>query len=313
MRRATRRMIYLLAGGAVTAAVVVAAVAPAGASTARVRVGSTTPLPAGARVTGTTPASTSLMLTIALQPQDPSGLASYATAVSTPGSSLFRHYLTVAQFAQRYGATRAHIVAVESALRATELQVGSVTANNLTISVTGTAAQVEHAFSVSLAQVTLPSGRVAHANQQAPALPGTIAGDVQGVIGLNDVTLDQPQGLTARRHLRHVTAAAQPHAVGNGPAPCKTATTTGQDESGYTADEIAGAYGLNSYYLAGNEGAGQTVAVFEEEPYQSSDVSTYQGCYSTAASVVNVNVDGGPGPTTPASLATMRPPSTSTR
>ncbi len=298
-RRGTRRLISLSAAVLALAAIVGAVVAPAGASTARVRVGSTAPLPAGARITGTTPASTSLRLTIALEPQDPSGLAAFATAVSTPGSSLFHHYLTVAQFADRFGATDAHILAVESALRVAGLQVGSVSANNLTISVTGTAAQVEHAFSVSLARVTLPSGRVAHANQQAPALPARIAGDVQGVIGLNDVTLDQPQGLTATRHLRHLSAAARPHAVGNGPTPCGPATTTGQDESGYTADEIAGAYGLNSYYVAGNEGGGQTIGLFEEEPYQSSDITNYQSCYSTTALVINVNVDGGPGPYNP--------------
>jgi subtilase family serine protease len=295
MRRATRRMIYLLAGGAVTAAVVVAAVAPAGASTARVRVGSTTPLPAGARVTGTTPASTSLRLTIALQPQDPAALASYATAVSTPGSSLFRHYLTVAQFSDRFGATDAHIAAVESALRAAGLHVGAVTANKLTIPVTGSAAQVESAFSVSLAQVTLPSGRVAHANQQAPALPATIAGDVQGVIGLGDVTLDQPQDIRAPHRARRAAGAIRPHAVGNGPAPCSDATTTSRDFGGYTADEIAGAYGLNSDYVAGDEGAGQTVGVFEEEAYQPSDLTTFQSCYGTSASVSNVDVDGGPG------------------
>jgi subtilase family serine protease len=288
-------MIYLLAGGAVTAAVVVAAVAPAGASTARVRVGSTTPLPAGARVTGTTPASTSLRLTIALQPQDPAALASYATAVSTPGSSLFRHYLTVGQFSDRFGATDAHIAAVESALRATGLNVGTATANKLTIPVTGSAAQVESAFSVSLAQVTLPSGRVAHANQQAPALPATIAGDVQGVIGLGDVTLDQPQDIRAPHRARRAAGAIRPHAVGNGPAPCSDATTTSRDFGGYTADEIAGAYGLNSDYVAGDEGAGQTVGVFEEEAYQPSDLTTFQSCYGTSASVSNVDVDGGPG------------------
>jgi subtilase family serine protease len=295
MRRAKRLGTYVLSAAVVVAAVVVAVVAPAGASTARVRLGSTTPLPTGARVTGTTPASTPLRLTITLQPQDPSGLANYATAVSTPGSSLFRHYLTVAQFAQRYGATRGHILDVESALRTAGLEVGSVTANDLTISMTGTAAQVEHAFSVTLAQVTLPSGRVAHANQQAPALPATIAGDVQGVIGLGDVTLDQPQDIKAPHRARRAAAAIHPHAVGNGPAPCSAATATSQHFGGYTADEIAGAYGLNSDYVAGDEGAGQTVGVFEEEAYQPSDLTTFQSCYGTSASVSNVNVDGGPG------------------
>ena len=145
-------------------------VSSAGAATTRVRVGATTPLPAGARVVGMTPASTPLRLTIALQPQDPSALASYATAVSTPDSSLFRHYLSVAQFADRFGATDAHIAAVESALRTAGLNVGTVTANKLTIPVTGTAAQVESAFSVSLAQVELAerAGRIRQSSRRRP-------------------------------------------------------------------------------------------------------------------------------------------------
>ncbi len=290
-RRATYVLSALLVAG------MLAGGSGATASTSSVRIGSTTPLPSGARVTGRTAPSTPLRLTIALEPQDPTALSSYATDVSTPGSSLFRHYLTVPQFAGRFGAAHAHILAVESALRAAGLKVGSVTANNLTISVTGTAAQVESAFSVSLAQVTLPSGRIAYANQQAPAVPSTIANDVQGVIGLNDVTLDQPQSLNALPRVSGPLPAPAPHAVGNGPAPCSAASTAALNGPGYTADEIAGAYGFNSFYVAGDEGAGQTIGLFEEEPYQSSDISGYQSCYGTSASVNNVNVDGGPGTT----------------
>ena len=292
-----RRATYVLSAFLAVGVLAGAALAAAGGSTprGRVRVGSTTPLPAGARITGTTAPSTSLRLTIALEPQDASALSNYATGVSTPGSALFRHYLTVPQFADRFGATDAHIAAVESALRAARLKVGTVTANKLTIPVTGTAAQIESAFSVSLAQVKLASGRVAYANEQAPALPATISKYVQGVIGLNDLTVDEPQGLTVGHHVRLASSTRAPRAIGNGPAPCSSATTTGQDFSAYTADEIAGAYGFSDYYAAGDEGAGQTVAVFEEEPYQTPDISSYQTCYSTSASISNIDVDGGPG------------------
>ena len=70
-------------------------------------------------MTVTLPDSTLLHLTVALEPQDPSGLAAYATEVSTPGSPLFRDYLSVGQFAQRFGATPAQIAAVQSALKGT--------------------------------------------------------------------------------------------------------------------------------------------------------------------------------------------------
>ena len=77
-------------------------------------------------------ASKNLQLTVALQPRDPSGLQSFATAVSTPGSPNFRHYLSVSQFAQTYGATASQIAAVQSALRSDGLTVGAPMANDLT-------------------------------------------------------------------------------------------------------------------------------------------------------------------------------------
>jgi subtilase family serine protease len=293
-------------------AVAVASIAGSGAASAsagRVRIGSTTPLPSNAIVAGSAPAAAEIPMTIALQPQDPSGLAAFATAVSTPGSAEFRHYLTVPEFAQRFGATPAAIGAVQSSLRAAGLQVGSVPANDLTIPVKGTAAQVQSAFSLSLAQVKLASGRTAYANEQAPALPASIAGYVQGVIGLSDVVPDQPAGLLQSRIGRapgsagpaHGSRAQDAQALTGGPQPCSAATNeigTFQDETntrladeqlgtGLTADELATAYQFSSLYLGGDLGAGQTVALFEQQPYDPTDVATYQACFGTNASVSN--------------------------
>jgi hypothetical protein len=57
-----------------------------------------------------------------------------------------------------------------------------------------------------------------------------------------------------------------------------------------TADQIASAYRFPSLYAAG-----VTVAVYELEAYQGSDISAYQSCYGTNASVTGVAVDGGAG------------------
>ena len=277
----------LLAFGAATAA----------ASTALVRVGSVPVIPHGARVVGSLPSVNKLDLTIALEPQDPGGLQALATEVSTPGTPLFRHYLSVSQFAQQFGATPAHIAAVQSTLRSAGLSVGTVTANNLTLPVTGTAAQVQKAFSVSESQVKLPSGRVAYANAQSPMLQSSIARYVQGVIGLDDVTLDQPAGLAtqSRPTAKLARPAGRPHVPTGGPQPCSSATAL-QASGGLTADEIATAYQFSGLYGAGDLGAGQTIALFEQQPYNPTDVATYQACYGTSTPVSNVDIAGGPGP-----------------
>ncbi len=52
---------------------------------------------------------------------------------------------------------------------------------------------------------------------------------------------------------------------------------------------------MTSLYGAGDLGAGQTVALYELEPDKASDISAYQSCYGTDASVTDVTVDGGAG------------------
>jgi len=289
---------HILLSGLVACAAIGCGAAAAAASTARIRVGLTAPLPRDARVTGTIASATELHMTIALEPQDPAGLAAFATEVSTPGSPVFHAYLSVSQFAQRFGSPPAHIAAVESALRDQGLDVGAVTANDLTIPVTGTASQVEQAFSVSLAQVTLPSGRTAYANAQAPALPSTIAPYVQGVIGLNNVTPDQPAGLSRSSGSSPLSAqASRPHIVTGGPQPCSDAAAVAvQSDGGLTADEVATAYQFSSLYGAKDLGAGQTVALFEQQPYDPPDIAEYQACYGTDVPISNIDIDGGPGP-----------------
>jgi subtilase family serine protease len=243
------------------------------------------------------PAAKPIRLTVALKPQDPSGLAAFAEEVSSPSSPRFRQYLSVAQFASSYGATPAQVALVGSALRARGLTVGRVSANDLTLPVSGTAGEVEQALSLSLSQVELASGRTAYANAQAPALPASVAPFVQGVIGLNNVSPEQPQHLRSETHARRVARSSQAigaQIVTGGPQPCLEATEFEQSEGGYTPDKIASAYQLSSLYAGGDLGAGQTIAVFEQQPFDPSDIETYQACFGTNATVTPVDVDGGP-------------------
>jgi len=262
-----------------------------------VRVGTAPTLPSGAQAIGAIPAAKPIRLTVALKPQDPSGLASFAEEVSTPSSPRFHQYLSVAQFARSYGATPEQVALVGSALQARGLTVGRVSANDLTLPVSGTAAEVERALSLSLSQVKLESGRTAYANAEAPAIPSSVIPFVQGVIGLNDVSPEQPQHVRSEARSRRVARSSQ--AVGaqivtGGPQPCLEATEFAQEEGGYTPDKIASAYQLSSFYAGGDLGAGQTIAVFEQQPFDPSDIETYQACFGTNATVTPVDVDGGP-------------------
>ena len=277
---------------------IVASSAPAadGAGGGRVRLGAAPTLPPGARIVASVAAATPMRVTVALKPRDPAGLQALANAVSTPGSPLYRDYVTPAQFVQRFGATSAQLKAIEASLRAHGLTPGTPNANHLSIPVRASAGAVARAFSVSFAHVELRNGDSGIINQQAPAVDAAVAPTVQAVLGLNTVSKAVP--LLVRAHAA-TAPRIRPHVATGGPQPCAAATAAAQSQGGYTTDQIASAYGLSGLYTSGgaggqsDEGAGETVAVLELEPYTDSDITAFESCYGINAQVGPVNVDGG--------------------
>ena len=292
MRPSTR-----LATIACACAGVIALIAPASASATRLGAAPTVPL--GAHIASSVPSDTPMHLTIALQPRDPAALQAFATAVSTPGSAQYRDYITPTQFAERFGAAPDAVAAVESSLRAHGLTPGQPSSNALSIPVTTTAGAAARAFAVSFAHVSLQTGPPAIVNRQAPALDSKIAPDVQAVLGLD--TLQAARPLLVRPHTATAAPAARAHVVTGGPQPCPAASGAGSSQGGLTADQVASAYGLSGLYASGapggaaDQGAGQTVAVLELEPYDAGDIVAYEQCYGVNALFRNVAVDGGAG------------------
>ena len=68
-------------------------------------------------------------------------------------------------------------------LKSEGLSVGEVTANHQTLAVSGTAAQVEKAFDVSLG--TYRPTQSFFANAAAPSLPAGVAAEISSVAGLD--------------------------------------------------------------------------------------------------------------------------------
>jgi len=283
-------LVLSMCAGALTIAL---SIQPSAAwSATRIRVG-TVPHPApGARVVGPLPSGTQIGATVTLKPRDPAALAAYATAVATAGSGVFHDYITPAQFARRFGPSTAQIAAVSASLRAHGLHPQAVSANGLAIRVAGSAGQLAKAFSTSFERVVVPGSRAAYANTSAPALDASVAGHVQGVIGLDTLSLPQPLALRSRSTgTGHLIA---PRLGTGGPQPCSAATAAAPAQSAYTADQIASAYDFSGFYAGGDFGAGQTVALYELEGNFPADIAAYQSCYGTSASVSYQEVDGGP-------------------
>ena len=287
---------WLVVGGMVGPVLSAGAATPAGAGPS-VRVAGPNPtLPSGAAVVGPSDASAALSVDVGLKPRDTASLDAFVAAVSTPGSPRYHHYLAPGRFAATFGPDPATIDATRAWLSSSGLRLGPTSPDGLLIPVSGTAGQVERALDVSLVSARLADGRVARFAPDRPSVPATLASSVAGVVGLSTVATPQAQlvptvegGSSAPGGSPAGRVPAVVPAVG--PGSCQSAANTG----GYTAGQLAAAYGLNTLYGSGLDGTGVTIGVYELEAYTPSDIAAYEACYGISTSVTDTNVDGGPG------------------
>jgi len=262
--------------------------------------GSVPPLPPGSHAVGALPGADALRVDVVLRPRHPAALQAFAAAVSTPSSPLFRQYLRRGQFAGRFGPAPSTVAATRAWLAGLGVAVGPTEPDGLAIPVSGTVAQIEHAFGLGIEQYRLASGRVAHAPTAEPLVPRSLAGSLQGVVGLADLAVPTPQtvrpgGPAASARASGAARAgavpgprAQPRAGGPG-----TCTTTSPAPPALTAGDLAQAYSFSSLYT-GDTGQGVHVGVYELESFSPSDIATFAACYGVSNVPTVVPVDGGP-------------------
>jgi hypothetical protein len=281
-------------------ALVAVAASPASAASSFAAVSARPALPAGARATGALSASQVLTGDVALAPRDPSGLATYAADVSNPRSATYQRYLAPGEFKARFGPTTATVDAVTRQLRADGVDITSVSSDGLLVKFRATAAKAASAFHTGFSSYRLASGRTAFAPTSALALPASIAPSVQSVIGLNNLDLPTSGALRGGRGHAGATAPSKAATTATGPSACSAAAADASEYGGLTDQQIAGAYGVNGLYNAGDNGAGQTIAIYELEPFSTTDIQTFDTCYfgaSKAAAMISrlktIPVDGG--------------------
>ena len=221
--------------------------------------------------TGTVAADRAISVAVSLAPRDAAALKAFAAAVTDPKSPQYKHYLAPGQFAARFGATPATIAQVTAYLKSQGLTVGKVSGNGLVIDASGTAAQVEKAFSVSLSTYhDTKTQQDYYANAATPTLPEGIAASVVDVAGLSSF----------RAHTHFDRVDNSPNA--------KRAV------SGLTPTQARAAYDLASENANGYTGKGETIGLVEFSAFKQSDITAYDKQFglSVAAPTV-VKVDGG--------------------
>ena len=194
---------------------------------------------------------------------NPSAVQALAQAVSDPHSASYGQYLTAAQFRQQFAPSQANVLAVQSWLRNQGFSLTYTPQNNHYVAAEGTVAQAQAAFGVSFGMYNI-NGLTVRSPSADVSIPSTLAGSVEGVVGLDDSsqfvftnhTTDAPppaafvsaQPCSTYWNQNPAVGFTNPYGAGTLPyAPC-----------GYTPDQIKGAYGISGF-----DGTGQTVAIID--------------------------------------------------
>lgn len=308
-----RTVLILIAGAGVLCGVGTANLASAAVvltsaslSSELVALGPAAHIPVGAKRLGVLSSSKSVGVDIALKPRNEATLSVYANTVNEASSSNFHHFLSPSQFASYFGASRETVAGISSWLMANGLKVGSLSKNRLVLSVHASAAKVESAFHTSLTSYRLRNGKLGWAANTAPLVPRLETVSIASVVGLNNlVASTAPIKRNALKSAQPKTTAvsnvAAPHGISAVPRACAGATQAA-DDGGWTDADIAKAYGLTGLFDRGDVGQGQTIALFELEPFSNSDVIGFDDCYfgeSHLSQVTRYPIDGfdlvGPG------------------
>ena len=237
-----------------------------------------------AKVVGRVPATQQFRLAFTLQLRNSGQLQSFVADVTNPASPNYRHFLSVAEFTEQFGPTTDDYQKVIQFAKSNGLTVAATTPNRLVLDVTGTAAQIEQAFGITLNVYQHPTeSRTYHAPNVEPSIPAGLP--LQGVNGLNDFEPPRPMGLE-RQNVQKVTKG---ESAGGAQITRSNQTGSGPDGFFLGSDMRAAYYGGTAL-----TGAGQSVGLFEFGPYNMSDVQAYFTFISQPLNVpiVNVLLDG---------------------
>lgn len=278
-----------------------ASAAPRPASGALVSVAPAARVPLGTVALGPVSSRAVETAEISLKPRDEGAVTAFVASVTNKNSATYHHYLAPGQYRSRFGPSASSISSVESVLRAEGLQVRGVSSDGLMVTFSGTVSHIDAAFATHLESYRLPGGSLGMGTTSAIRVPSSIASVVSGVVGLDDIAVEQPQYVRPAKGSVKTPAAKAPkffHPT-DAPTPCASATTDAQTQGGLTDDEIARAYGAFGLYDASDFGQGQHIAIYELQPFARSDIETFDKCYfassyTTMSSRLHiVSVDGG--------------------
>ena len=231
-----------------------------------------------------------ISVTVILRLRDPDGAENLLSALTTAGDPQFHKFLTPQQFKAQFGPTEADAAKVAANLKRYGLTVAR--ASSLTLHATGTPANIDHAFGVTLHEFVVPAqGRTSAYSFRAPLtrpkVPDAVTGLVTAVVGFDTRPRFRPHAKQAPAILRDAQQCGQ-----NGSA--NIINSFGS----LTVADFAQYYNVKPLYDAGITGTGRTLGIVSLANFTPSDAFAYWqrvGLTVDPGRITIVNIDGGPG------------------
>jgi uncharacterized repeat protein (TIGR01451 family) len=225
---------------------------------------------------GLVPPTNILRLALGLPLRNPAGLDELIGQLYNPASTNYHKFLTPPEFTARFGPTEQEYAAVAAFARSNGFSVVSTHSSRMVLDVSAPAANVEHAFGVTLRTYRHPTEpRDFFAPDVEPSVPANVP--VADVWGLSDYALPHPLARTAN------------------PASATPLTYNGSGANGsYRGADFRNAFAPGTSLT----GRGQTAAVAEFDGYYPADIASYEaqsGYPEVPLNNVLINVTGTPG------------------
>jgi len=207
-------------------------------------------------------------LAIILPLRNQSELTSLLKRVYDPSSPDYRHFLTVAQFTERFGPTKLDYQAVVKFARSKGFSVTNAPANRMLVHIDGTVSQVNRAFHMTMMNYRHPTeNRNVYSPDREPSLDLSVP--VAHIAGMNNFSMPRPKFKRAPPNFRR-------NAVGSGPS------------GAYLGSDMRAAY----YGGTALAGSGQAVGLLEFDGYNMSDVTASFAGQPNSVPIQNVLIDG---------------------
>jgi kumamolisin len=214
-----------------------------------------------AKPIGQLPSDQVMTLHVVLQLSDRPGLQAFLKELYNPASPSYRHFVTPAEFTERFGPSQANYDAVVHFVEANGFTVVGGSRDGMDVLIKGTVATIQSAFHVTMSNYQDTAGRTFYAIDREPTV--NLAFPLWHISGLDNASFPHPMYVKKSDY-------AKAHAISEDAVVSHATTGSGPSASFLGSDMRAAYYGGTAL-----TGAGQNLGLFEYLGTDLTDLTTY--------------------------------------